>query len=164
MKNLLVIILIAVIAIMLIAGLLGESENNISTIQKDQQSVTLGDEEARMSYESIKSGIRAHEYVCFGSSKVRCADSNCEQLEPITFFTISGEQNSRIINRCDYAGCDEYETMSGTSGIFEYISYPSHQPSTIFKKANQTEMENQFIDVATVVLDTVITTGQCEGA
>lgn len=122
-------------------------------------------------YSGMSNTLPKHDYACFPLKRAVCASGDCKHVDLDVFFLLKrtglGESGSVLYSysRCDPKGCDMYDVEASDSGTFEILEPP--RPSAWFFKrvtmsAELTGLnENEFLDVATLLLATYVSTGYC---
>lgn len=142
-----------------------DKEQKSTNIPNNTEKETIGNATSRDSYETMKSQLLHHFAACFSTKKLSCANGICEKLEPITFWLLAGTISSGTLSRCDSKGCDSYDAIAYQSGIFENIQ-PKEPRGFLFKRqlldmSGNAANPSEFVDVASIGLSTVISTGYC---
>ena len=142
-------------------------QKDISTgeIQYTEENLDFESAISRETYDRMKGQLDHHFVACFATKKLSCSDGICENLEPVTFWLLAGTISNGTISRCDYQGCDVYDSVAYQSGIFENVQ-PKKPLGFLFKRqvlgiAGNPADPELFIDVASIGLTTIISTGYC---
>lgn len=93
---------------------------------------------------------------CTPSKKNYCEGGSCEEMEPTVWVIF--DPISKSASRCDNAGCDTYEVVSGQSGAFTNIQRPSQGGWDV--KIDNTN--GDYTETATLGLGSYISSGTCE--
>ncbi len=96
---------------------------------------------------------------CTPDKRYVCGDT-CEAAPAATYTEVSreGEGLHGVVNRCDDKGCDRYEAMFVTAGL-----YTSIQMSAARGYLMKIEGNRSFIEIATSGLQVHYAAGTCRG-
>lgn len=105
-----------------------------------------------------------HNTVCFPTKKFLCSSSGCTAQEKPSVFVLIG--SGPTMSRCDRAGCDTYDAIMEKGG--EFVNAQTKDPrGLIFKMSfsnNALNSKNEFVEVATLGLDTQVSYGYCRSS
>lgn len=104
------------------------------------------------------------ELACFPSARFNCGQGgSCVQSTPSTYYLIDHGTEAGTYFRCDIKGCDQYPVRLRQSGEFTQFT-PSQGQSMLFKVMSGGDLVNrgEFIDIATIGVEAVISTGKCQ--
>lgn len=149
-----------------VAGYFYKNDNNQNiSSQSEVKKITLNQELRDVFNESVNRSAMADiaELACFPTARFDCGqDNKCLESAPKTYYFIDYGTEGGTYFRCNIKGCDQYPVTVKQSG--EFIQFtPSQGQSMLFKVANGDTMVNngEFIDVATLGVGAIISTGKC---
>lgn len=162
-----IFIAISYILVGFVAGYFYKNDNNqkISS-QSEVNKITTNPELRDAFNESVNHSAVADiaELACFSTTRFDCGQNNeCVASTPKTYYFVDYGTEGGTYFRCDIKGCDQYPVRVKQSGEFTQF-IPLQGQSMLFKVASGDTLGNkgEFIDVATIGVDAIISTGKCE--
>ncbi len=160
-KNLIICILL-IMAI--IFGFLWYSQNQeLSKVKSGDTSSPVEqtkneDEEMNVFFEQMNLDIKTvdawKKLQCTPKTRLDCDGASCDKSQPVVYLIL--DRSNKTFSRCDTKGCDSYDAIFGSSGI--YTNIQPRNPSGMMIKVLG---DREYIEMATIGLSTVFQNGSC---
>ncbi|MBI2048163.1 MAG: hypothetical protein HYT27_03405 [Parcubacteria group bacterium] len=116
------------------------------------------DKEMDAAFKQIDEDIRMvdiwQKLQCTPKTRLDCDGTNCTQSQPVVYLIL--DRQNKTFSRCDTKGCDAYDAIFGSSGIYTNIQ-PRNPSGMMIKVLGNRE----YIEMATIGLSTVFQNGSC---
>lgn len=91
---------------------------------------------------------------CTPKTRLDCGRTDCIQSEPVVYLVL--DRPNKTFSRCDKKGCDSYDSIFGSSGM--YTNIQSRDPRGMMVKVLG---NREYIEMVTIGLSTVFQNGNC---
>ena len=126
--------------------------------QTAQDTTKNEDDEMNAAFEQINEDIKTvdawQKLQCTPKTRLDCDGTNCTQSQPVVYLIL--DRPNKTFSRCDTKGCDSYDAIFGSSGI--YTNMQPRNPSGMMIKVLG---NREYIEMATIGLSTVFQNGSC---
>ncbi|MDO8493421.1 MAG: hypothetical protein Q7S19_02645 [bacterium] len=156
-----------IIATLVVVILLGYQLDN----KKGAEEVTITPKASpELRADFIESKDHSHladiaELSCFPNMRYDCNLDGCKPGTPGTYYFLDYGIESGTYFRCDKKGCDSYPVTVTESGDYTNFT-PVNGQAMLFKVANKNasilSSPGEFVDIATIGTQSLISTGKCE--
>ncbi len=125
---------------------------------QEQGTTKNEDKEINAAFEQINEDIKTvdawQKLQCTPKTRLDCDGTNCTQSQPVVYLIL--DRQNKTFSRCDTKGCDAYDAIFGSSGIYTNIQ-PRNPSGMMIKVLGNRE----YIEMATIGLSTVFQNGSC---
>ncbi|MEK7115097.1 MAG: hypothetical protein AAB847_01945 [Patescibacteria group bacterium] len=130
-----------------------------STSSPQEQGTTKNeDEEMNAAFKQIDEDIKTvdawQKLQCTPKTRLDCDGTSCTKSQPVVYLIL--DRSNKTFSRCDTKGCDSYDAIFGSSGIYTNIQ-PRNPSGMMIKVLGNRE----YIEMATIGLSTVFQSGSC---
>jgi hypothetical protein len=138
-----------------------KTSDNSSQEQTAQDTTKNEDEEMNAAFEQINEDIKTvdawQKLQCTPKTRLDCDGTNCTKSQPVVYLIL--DRPNKTFSRCDTKGCDSYDAIFNSSGIYTNIQ-PRNPSGMMIKVLGNRE----YIEMATIGLSTVFQNGSCSEA
>ena len=108
---------------------------------------------------SLSYQLPSYDKLCIPEAKIACSNNECKSIKPTVFVLYDSVSNK--VYRCDKIWCDWYDSISSVSSIYDTIQ--PIEPKWFFVKIEKIENQRKdnYIEVVTLLLDTLISKWTC---
>lgn len=129
----------------------GDTSTPIEQIQNEDKEMSAAFEQIN---EDIKTVDAWQKLQCTPKTRLDCDGTNCTKSQPVVSLIL--DRPNKTFSRCDTKGCDSYDAIFGSSGIYTNIQ-PRNPSGMMIKILGNRE----YIEMATIGLSTVFQNGSC---
>lgn len=132
---------------------------DISAQKQTAQEITKNeDEEMNAAFDQINEDIQTvdawQKLKCTPKTRLDCDRTNCTQSQPVVYLIL--DRQNKTYSRCDTKGCDSYDAIFGSNGIYTNIQASSPTGGMIKVLGNR-----EYIEMTTIGLDSIFQNGSC---
>lgn len=135
-----------------------KASNSLSQGQITEDTTKNENEEMNAAFEQISEDVRTvdawQKLQCTPKTRLDCDGTNCTQSQPVVYLIL--DRPNKTFSRCDTKGCDAYDAIFGSSGIYTNIQ-PRNPSGMMIKVLGNRE----YIEMATIGLNSIFQNGSC---